>query len=101
MVHAGIEISETACPEFHRLTVVPLVAHTDDQRSRDDGYILTQWMRVRRDLVAIGHLEADGVIAARGHGVALENSELSASRNERRRRTPLHLIWRECILRQG
>src|SRR5271169_909464 len=71
VVHAGLEVRETAGWEAHHFTGFKLIAHADSQRPREDSHVLPVGVRMRRDLVAVRHLEANCETARGSHRVAL------------------------------
>src|ERR1700722_17005056 len=56
-------------------------------------------MGVWRDFVSIRHLQANGVISRCSHGIAFDHCQLCSRWDERRSRSPFHLIWRKGVLR--
>src|SRR5208337_3335978 len=70
MVHAGIEIGEGTLREAHHLAHVEGVSHADLQSPRDYSDVFALGMPMRRNAIAIRHLQPNRVISARGHGVA-------------------------------
>src|ERR1700677_3251715 len=99
VVHARVQIGKAAGRKLHRLAVIPLISHANFQRSRNHCHVFSQWMGVGSDFVSIWHLQANGVISRRSHGIAFEHGQLCSRWDKRRSRSPFHLIWRKGVLR--
>ena len=99
MVHARIKIRETPSRKAHHLTGIERVPHPYFQRARQHCDVLPVRMRMRSNLVPIRHGKANREIAGRRRRISLEHRDLRPRRYKRRRRTPLHLIGCEGVLR--
>ena len=97
VMHVGVEISETAGRESCYLALLKAISHPDLESPIDDGHVFPLRMPMGCDAVSVRHLQAHGVIPARGTGVALEHCELRSCGHECRCRTVWNGLGRECM----
>src|SRR6476469_582384 len=90
MIHVRRKIDEAAGSKPLCFRLVEFVSHPETTLSRDDGHFLSGRVAVRWDLIAGRHLQSDRKWACLA-GIAGENSELSAFRQNGRSGPPDYL----------